>query len=97
MLTRLYIRRSRGEELAIPARKKLKHAKDMNAALDTMFAYSVQVFSDYPNIKLEEYNVDKKMLVSWGQRYDVEQIMEHAIVHILRHRRQIERFNIQYS
>lgn len=28
----------------------------------------------------------------WGQVYDLEQMLEHAIVHILRHRRQIERF-----
>ncbi|HUI65588.1 MAG TPA: DinB family protein [Bacteroidota bacterium] len=28
----------------------------------------------------------------WGVRYDMEQMLEHAIVHILRHRRQIERF-----
>ena len=28
----------------------------------------------------------------WGVRYDMEQLIEHAIVHILRHRRQIERF-----
>ncbi len=29
---------------------------------------------------------------SWGTVYDVEQMLEHAIVHILRHRRQIEGF-----
>lgn len=28
----------------------------------------------------------------WGQAYDIEQMLEHAIVHVLRHRRQIERF-----
>lgn len=28
----------------------------------------------------------------WGTIYDFEQLMEHAIVHILRHRRQIEHF-----
>ncbi len=28
----------------------------------------------------------------WGVQYDMEQILEHAIVHILRHRRQIDRF-----
>jgi uncharacterized damage-inducible protein DinB len=28
----------------------------------------------------------------WAQTYDLEQLIEHAIVHILRHRRQIERF-----
>jgi uncharacterized damage-inducible protein DinB len=29
---------------------------------------------------------------AWGVKYDLEQMLEHAIVHILRHRRQIERF-----
>lgn len=38
------------------------------------------------------FEADKKILVRWGQLYDVEQLFEHAIVHILRHRRQIERF-----
>lgn len=33
-----------------------------------------------------------KMRVRWGPTYDLEQMLEHAIVHILRHRRQIERF-----
>lgn len=28
---------------------------------------------------------------SWGQRFDIDQLLEHAIVHILRHRRQIEK------
>ena len=28
----------------------------------------------------------------WGVRYDLEQLLEHAVVHILRHRRQIEKF-----
>jgi uncharacterized damage-inducible protein DinB len=28
----------------------------------------------------------------WGVVYDVEGLMEHAVVHILRHRRQIEKF-----
>ncbi len=28
----------------------------------------------------------------WGPIYDLEQSLEHAIVHVLRHRRQIERF-----
>ncbi len=29
---------------------------------------------------------------SWGVTYDLEQMLEHTIVHVLRHRRQIERF-----
>ncbi len=29
---------------------------------------------------------------SWGVVYDLEQLLEHAVVHVLRHRRQIEKF-----
>ena len=29
---------------------------------------------------------------AWGPVYDLEQLLEHAIVHVLRHRRQVERF-----
>jgi hypothetical protein len=28
----------------------------------------------------------------WGTVYDLEGLLEHAIVHLLRHRRQIEKF-----
>jgi len=31
-----------------------------------------------------------QFVTRWEQRYDLEQMIEHAIVHILRHRRQIE-------
>lgn len=31
-----------------------------------------------------------QFVTRWNQRYDLEQMLEHAIVHILRHRRQIE-------
>ncbi len=30
--------------------------------------------------------------VHWGKTYDLEQLIEHAIVHVLRHERQIQRF-----
>ena len=30
--------------------------------------------------------------VGWGPTYDPEMILEHAVVHLLRHRRQIERW-----
>ena len=33
-----------------------------------------------------------QMRSRWGQVYDFEQLFEHAIVHVLRHRRQIERW-----
>jgi uncharacterized damage-inducible protein DinB len=33
-----------------------------------------------------------KIQAPWGPVFDLEQMLEHAIVHVLRHRRQIERF-----
>jgi uncharacterized damage-inducible protein DinB len=38
------------------------------------------------NEEIEEWKFDTR----WSVTYDFEQLMEHAIVHILRHRRQIE-------
>jgi hypothetical protein len=38
--------------------------------------------------QLSKYEV----LTRWKQTYDIEQMLEHAIVHILRHRRQVERW-----
>ena len=62
-----------------------------------MFEYAENLFLENPNLPIEEGNDNNKMHVSWGQSYDIEQLMEHAIVHILRHRRQIERFLLKIS
>ena len=70
----------------------LDSISEYKKALTEMFNYNVQLFENNSKIKLEEFNNEKKIIVRWGQTYDVEQLFEHAIVHILRHRRQIERF-----
>ena len=88
------IRRWLGEQVDYIDKELLGSVEEYKLALDTMFMYNVQLFNDYPNIELEEYDAEKKFQVRWGQKYDVEQILEHAIVHVLRHRRQIERFKI---
>lgn len=59
--------------------------------LNDMFAFTERVFSDVSEEDVLEYDNTRKILVTWGQSYDIEQLMEHAIVHVLRHRRQIER------
>jgi len=89
------IRKHIGEDLEYLEKKTLPTLEDYISALDIMFAYNEQLFLDYPNISLEEYDPNKKINVKWGQQYDIEQLMEHAIVHILRHRRQIERFKLR--
>lgn len=91
------IRRWLGEDIKYKEKERLNSVLEYNEALDKMFAYNEQLFDDYPDIKLEELEPDKKVHVSWGQKYDVEQLFEHAIVHILRHRRQIELFKNKIS
>lgn len=86
-----------GETIGYKDKKLLNSSSEYLAALDEMFAYSVKLFEDHPNMKLEEYDSNKKILVRWGQKYDADQLIEHAIVHILRHRRQIERFKIKLA
>ena len=57
--------------------------------LDKMFAYTIFVFEGIYDTDLEIYEEANKMKTGWGQYYDIEQLMEHAIVHVLRHQRQI--------
>ena len=73
----------------------LDSISDYNEALIKMFNYNEKLFNNYSNIILEEFDNDKKIVVRWGQSYDVEQLFEHAIIHILRHRRQIEKFLVK--
>ena len=89
------IRKSLGEDIDHVTKITLGSIKEYILALDKMFAYNEKLFQDYPKIRLEEFISEKKFKVSWGQTYDVEQLYEHAIVHILRHRRQIERFKLK--
>lgn len=66
-------------------------------ALEQMFSYTEELFEDYPKLKLCCAEQAGKIHTRWGQSYDVEQLFEHAIVHILRHRRQIERFILKLN
>lgn len=93
----IYIRNWQGEHLEFPNRIKLNSIDEYVKALDDAFAFNVKLFEDYPNINMEENDHAKKIMTNWGQAFDVDQMMEHAIVHILRHRRQIERFLLVLS
>lgn len=86
------IRKSLQEDVDYRSRVLLENTAEYTEALKKMFQHNLQLFEDHPNLDIEEYDNDKKIKVRWGQFYDIEQLYEHAIVHILRHRRQIERF-----
>ena len=87
-----YIRQHHGEEIDFPKGKTCDTVAEYAEGLDAAFSFTEKTFESYPDIQLEVFEPEQKMLVRWGQRYDAEQLMEHAIVHVLRHRRQIERF-----
>lgn len=71
--------------------------KEYTQDLTDAFAFTTMVFKDIRDNELEQFDNSKKLMTVWGQVYDIEQMTEHAIVHILRHRRQIEKFKIAFG
>ncbi len=59
--------------------------------LSAMLAYMVATFEG--RWEMTEEQIEAVQIKSrWGTTYDLEQLLEHAVVHLLRHRRQIARF-----
>ena len=86
------IRHWLGEEAEYRDKETFNNSQDYNSALTQMFNFTETLFNEHPIVELTEFDLNKKIKVRWGQIFDVEQLMQHAIVHILRHRRQIEIF-----
>ncbi|MDQ6531155.1 DinB family protein [Flavobacterium sp. LHD-85] len=91
----LYIQKLSGEQNSIPDLVYRKTVSEYQNDLTAFFIFTENVLKNFSDNQLEECNNEKKITTSWGQVYDIEQMMEHAIVHILRHRRQIEKFKIE--
>ena len=73
-----------------PARRLYLQTEFSNE-LKKMLIYSVETLQD--KLELSDDEIMKVKIISHhGPTYDIEQMLEHAIVHILRHRRQIEKF-----
>jgi len=64
---------------------------DTPAQLRAVLDYMIATLENKWELSEAEMNA-MQMRARWGVVYDFEQIFEHAIVHISRHRRQIERF-----
>ena len=71
--------------------RRLYQQNEFSTELDKMLSYTSEALEGK-----WEYSDDEimkvKIISRWGPEYDLEQLLEHAIVHILRHRRQIEKF-----
>lgn len=60
------------------------------AELHNVLAYTEETLSNKWNFSWRKIR-SNVIHSSWGQDFDIDQLLEHAIVHILRHRRQIEK------
>jgi uncharacterized damage-inducible protein DinB len=85
-----YIRELFSTPSTRPARRLLSYQESLGQ-LDLMLGYTVETLEGRWEMSDEEI-MSKVIHSQWGVTYDMEQLLEHAIVHILRHRRQIEKF-----
>lgn len=91
----VYIRNYRNEKCSRPERINRDSVAEYKKDLNDVLNFTDQTFETILDSELERFTDSEKMKTSWEQVYDIEQIMEHAIVHILRHRRQIENFKLK--
>ncbi len=87
----VYINNLKGDQIQRPDKIFHLTIKDYLLDLDKVFAFTEQVFKEIEDAELEEPDNSLKIKTGWGQLYDIEQLTEHTIVHILRHKRQIEK------
>ena len=88
----VYIRNLRDKAIERPKKEIRKSVEEYKTDLNNALLYTYETFDTIYDNDLENFNELEKIKTSWGQIYDIEQLFEHAIVHILRHRRQIEHF-----
>jgi predicted DNA binding CopG/RHH family protein len=60
-----------------------------------MFEYMLETMEGKYNLSENDLS-NIKIKTRWGANLDAESLLEHAIVHLLRHRRQLEKFKILY-
>lgn len=89
------IRQLSGEQIEYPDDIFRTSVSDYQKDFSDFFLFTVDTFKNITDQQLEQSDNEKKIQTPWGQVYDIEQITEHSIVHVLRHRRQIEKFKIQ--
>ena len=81
---------------ALPVEDRQIPQAEIGRELDKMLAYTAEIFDgrwDMSDNELENIYFKTR----WGVTYNIDQLFEHAIVHILRHRRQIEKFLLKFT
>ena len=86
------IRNALGLDLQMPPGWTVASARDVREMLVLALRFNEQVLEPLRG-RTEREVMEITFTVSWGATYDPESMMEHAIVHLLRHRRQLERWS----
>jgi uncharacterized damage-inducible protein DinB len=71
--------------------KRLLSRQEALSQLNAMLNYTIETLEnrwEMPEEEIEGTVIQPR----WGGNYHMEQLLEHAIVHILRHRRQLDKF-----
>ncbi|MCX2681414.1 DinB family protein [Galbibacter sp. EGI 63066] len=89
-----HIRKRFGNNYVVPEIETTKTEQGI-FELDKMFEYTVETFEDKWLLTDDEL-MNTIIKTSWTT-YDLEAIIEHSIVHILRHRLQIEKMILKYE
>lgn len=71
---------------------KLETADDASTEIRKMVKYNIHNLYELNREKIEANMSSIRFTTRWNEDYGFEQILEHGVVHILRHRRQIEKF-----
>jgi uncharacterized damage-inducible protein DinB len=81
---------------ALPVEDRRIPQTEIGDEMDKMLAYTAAIFEGERQITDEELeNIYFK--TRWDVNYNIDQLFEHAIVHILRHRRQIQKFLLKFQ
>lgn len=81
----------RGNIIERPDKTFRSTIKEYAEDITNVFTYTENILKEIKDNELEQTDNSLKIKTTWGQWYDIEQMMEHAIVHILRHKRQIDK------
>ena len=79
-----------------PFQRRLFSHGEVGNEIDKMLNYTIRTLDG--KWEMPEGEISRIVINSrWGVVYDLEQMLEHAIVHILRHRRQIDKFLLKFE
>ncbi len=86
-----YIHNLKGPQCVMPGKIFHETTAAYLTDLRDIITATENILAAFADDELEQLDDALKIKVSWGQLYDIEQLMEHAIVHVLRHQRQVEK------